>query len=134
MGMEFMSQVHSKAVALLVTIMLIPAASAEELVREFIGDGNRITSEFEVDGPWLLDWRVNSDYATFMSVDIVLLDGRTGFEVGRIKHKKEASDGVRLFQTGGSYKLRVDAIHTRWQLKVIELTPADAARYKPNQK
>ena len=61
---------------------------AEELLREFSGTTSTITPEFEVNGPWLLDWRVNSDYSQFMAVDIVLLDGKTGFQVGRIKHKE----------------------------------------------
>ena len=79
---------------------------AEELLREFSGTTSTITPEFEVNGPWLLDWRVNSDYSQFMAVDIVLLDGKTGFQVGRIKHKKEPDDGIRLFDTGGRFKIR----------------------------
>ena len=106
-------------------------SSAEELVREFKGEGSKITSEFEVDGPWLLDWRVNSDYPIYMAVDIVLLDGKTGFEIGRIKHKKEPDDGLRLFESGGRYKLRIDASHTRWQVKIIQITQAEVERYTP---
>ena len=106
-------------------------SSAEELVREFKGEGSKITSEFEVDGPWLLDWRVNSDYPIYMAVDIVLLDGKTGFEIGRVKHKKEPDDGLRLFESGGRYKLRIDASHTRWQVKIIQITQAEVERYTP---
>jgi len=104
---------------------------AEELLREFSGTTSTITPEFEVNGPWLLDWRVNSDYSQFMAVDIVLLDGKTGFQVGRIKHKKEPDDGIRLFDTGGRFKIRIDSSHTRWQVKIIEITRSEAELYTP---
>ena len=107
------------------------AAGAEELVREFKGTESTITSTFDVDGPWLLDWRVNSNYSRFMAIDIVLLDGQTGFQVGRVKHKKEPDNGLRLFRTGGRYKVRVDSSHTRWQVKIIQITEAEAELYTP---
>lgn len=106
-------------------------SGAEELIREFSGASSTITSEFEVSGPWLLDWRVNSDYSRFMAIDIILLDGKTGFQVGKIKHKKEPDNGVRLFEKGGRYKLRIDASHTRWQVKVVEITKSEAKLYTP---
>ena len=107
------------------------ASGAEELIREFKGTSSTITSEFEVDGPWLMDWRVNSDYSSFMAVDIVLLDAKTGFQVGRVKHKKEPDNGLRLFNTSGRYKVRVDSSHTRWQVKIIQISEAEAERYTP---
>jgi hypothetical protein len=104
---------------------------AEDLLREFSGTTSTITPTFEVDGPWLLDWRVNSDYSRFMAIDIVLLDGKTGFQIGKIKHKKEPDNGVRLFETGGRFKIRIDSSHTRWQVKVIEITRSEAELYTP---
>ena len=104
---------------------------AEELIREFSGTASTITSEFEVTGPWLLDWRVNSDYSQFMAVDIILLDGKTGFQIGKVKHKKEPDNGVRLFESGGRYKLRIDSSHTRWQVKIIEISRSEAELYTP---
>ena len=118
--------------AVLAVISSVPlVAVAEELVKEFKGDGSTVTSEFEVDGPWLMDWRVNSNYSQFMAVDIILLDAKTGFQVGRVKHKKEPDDGLRLFNSGGRYKVRVDASHTRWQVKIIQITEAELERYTP---
>lgn len=117
------------AVSALIILGGSTSVDAEELVREFTGTGSTITPEFEVDGPWLLDWRVNSNYSRFMAVDIVLIDGKTGFQVGRIKHKKEPDNGLRLFQSGGRYKVRVDSSHTRWQLKIIQITQSEADLY-----
>ena len=34
----------------------------ESLVREFSGSQSTTTSEFEVKAPWILDWRINSNY------------------------------------------------------------------------
>ena len=119
------------AIAFAVALGLPLASGAEELIREFKGTSSTITSEFEVDGPWLMDWRVNSDYSRFMAVDIILLDAKTGFQVGRVKHKKEPDNGLRLFNTSGRYKVRVDSSHTRWQVKIIQISEAEAERYTP---
>ena len=50
---------------------------------------------------------------------------------GRVKHKKEPDNGLRLFKTGGRYKVRVDSSHTRWQVKIIQITEAEAESYTP---
>ena len=118
------------AMALIVTIAPI-ANGAEELVTKFEGKDSTITASFRVNGPWLLDWRVNSDYTRSMAIDIVLLDAETGLQVGRVKHKKEPDNGLRLFDQGGRYKIRIDASHTRWQVKIIQITKADAELYTP---
>ena len=107
------------------------ANGAEELVTKFEGKDSTITASFSVNGPWLLDWRVNSDYSRFMAIDIILLDAETGLQVGRVKHKKEPDNGLRLFDQGGRYKIRIDASHTRWQVKIIQISKADAELYTP---
>jgi hypothetical protein len=118
--------------AMAIVVLVVPAANgAEELVRKFEGSSSTITAEFTVNSPWLLDWRVNSDYSDFMAIDIVLLDAETGFQVGRVKHKKEPDNGLRLFDHGGRYKIRIDSSHTRWQVKIIQISKADAERYTP---
>ena len=106
---------------------------AEELVREFHGTGNTITTEFEAKAPWLLDWRVNGEYELMLAIDVNLLDARTGRQVGIIIHTKRRGNGVKLFDTSGSYKLRVDSTLAKWDLKVIELTPAEAKLYTPRK-
>lgn len=117
---------------LVFVVAMTPIANgAEELVTEFKGSGSTVTAAFFVDGPWLLDWRVNSDYSRFMAVDIILLDAETGLQVGRVKHKKEPDNGLRLFDKGGRYKVRIDSSHTRWQVKIIQISQADVERYTP---
>ena len=108
-------------------------AAAENLIAEFQGSGNRNTMSFEVEAPWILDWRINSDYDKMISFDLDLVDGTTGVLEGNILRAKALGNGVRMFNTSGKYRFRVNASFIRWHLKVIELTPEEAARYTPRQ-
>jgi len=107
------------------------AASGEELIADFQGSGNRTTAEFTVEAPWILDWRINSDYNKMISFDLDLVDGTTGVLIGNIKSAKSLGNGVRLFNSGGKYRFRVNGSFIRWYLKIKELTPAEAELYKP---
>ncbi len=106
-------------------------ASAKTLVREFSGTGTATTAEFEVRAPWILDWRVNSDYQGSLAIEVALVDANTGFQAGMILQTKRPGNGVRLFNKGGKYRLRVSSTLARWQLKVEQLTAAEAELYKP---
>ncbi len=109
----------------------ILTASAKTLVREFSGTGMATTAEFEVRAPWILDWRVNSDYQDSLAIEVSLVDANTGFQSGMILQTKRPGNGVRLFNKGGKYRLRVSSTLARWQLKVEQLTVAEAELYKP---
>ena len=58
-------------------LFLCGSAAAENMVAEFQGSGNRTTAEFRVKGPWIIDWRINSDYNKMVSFDLDLVDGQT---------------------------------------------------------
>ena len=47
---------------LLVATTISSTTQAEQLVREFSGSRTMQTAEFEVEAPWLIDWRVNSEF------------------------------------------------------------------------
>jgi len=106
-------------------------ASGKVLVREFSGTGMGTTAEFEVRAPWILDWRVNSDYQRSLAVEVALVDATTGFHDGLILQTKRAGNGVRLFNKSGRYRFRVSSTLARWNLKVEQLTAAEAELYKP---
>jgi len=110
---------------------LLNVANSEELIAEYQGSGNRTTTEFTVEAPWILDWRINSDYNKMISFDLDLVDGTTGVLIGNIKSAKSLGNGVRLFNSGGKYRFRVNGSFIRWHLKIKELTPAEAALYTP---
>jgi len=107
------------------------SASAKTLVREFSGTGTATTAEFEVRAPWILDWRVNSDYQGSLAIEVALVDANTGFQSGLILQTKRPGNGVRLFNQSGKYRLRVSATLARWQLKVEQITAAEAELYTP---
>jgi hypothetical protein len=117
--------------AALVLLIAAATAGAEELIVEFKGNGNRTTAEFKVRGPWILDWRINSEYSRMLSFDLDLVDGRTGVLKGSILQTKSLGNGVRLFNDSGTFRFRINGSFIDWHLKVKKLTPAEAALYTP---
>lgn len=120
----------------LAILTLTAPARAGDLVREFKGTGNTTTPAFSVESPWILDWRLDSDYAMKIGLDIVLVDATTGRFVGgvksgTIKNITNRGNGVRLFNTGGRYKLRISSSLARWSIKIEQLTEEEAELYTP---
>ena len=103
----------------------------ESLVREFSGSQSTTTSEFEVKAPWILDWRINSNYRENMGLEISLVDAKTGFMVGRIFKTKYAGNGVKLFNESGRYRLRISSSFTNWNFKVSQVSQSEAELYSP---
>ncbi len=114
-------------------LAMINSAGAEELIAEYQGTGNQNTMAFEVEAPWILDWRINSDYNKMVSFDLDLVDGTTGVLEGNILRAKALGNGVRMFNSSGKYRFRINASFIRWHLKVIQLTPEEAELYTPRQ-
>ncbi len=106
----------------------------KELVRKFTGSRSAETAEFEVQAPWLLDWLVNGDYPQMLAVEVSLIDARTGQHAGYVLKTKYKGNGVRLFEEGGRYRLKVDATMATWILKVEQLSRAEAEQYTPKAK
>ncbi len=115
-------------------LSLAPAAHAEQLIQEFSGSGTTNTAEFEVQAPWILDWRVGGEESRVVAVDISLIDANTGAYEGKVLQTKNPGNGVRLFNEGGRYYFRIDATLMDWTLKVIQLTKEEAEQYKPKSK
>jgi len=101
----------------------------KELVRKFTGSRSTETAEFEVQAPWLLDWLVNGDYPQMLAVEVSLIDARTGQHAGYVLKTKYKGNGVRLFEEGGRYRLKVDATMANWILKVEQLSREEAEQY-----
>lgn len=114
----------------LVLLLSLPAGS-KELVQRFSGSGGTTTAEFEVRAPWILDWRVNSEFQGAMAIEISLVDGATGFHKGLILQTKRPGNGVKLFNESGTYRFRISSTFARWDLKVEQLSREEAELYKP---
>jgi len=126
---------HFKTIVVLLFVLALPGVvSAEVLVREFSGDRTKETAEFEVKAPWLVDWRVNSEFAESMGLSIVLLNAPTGTHAGTVMKTKHRGNGLRLIEEGGRFRFKVDAVLANWTIKVIQLTEEEAALYTPKEK
>ena len=127
---------HVKRIAAaLILVVSCTTASGERLIAELNGSGNQTTATFTVTAPWILDWRINSEYERMVSFDLDLLDGNTGVLKGSVVIRKSLGrgleDGVRLFNQGGKFRFRVNGSLVQWYLKVKQLTPAEAELYTP---
>jgi hypothetical protein len=109
-------------------------ATGAELIGKFTGSGSGETAEFEVQAPWLLDWRVNSDYPQMLGIEVSLIDAKFGTHAGYVLKTKHAGNGVRLFDEGGRFRLKVDATMAQWILKVEQLSREEAEQYTPKEK
>lgn len=120
------------AILVLLASLLLPLnAVAEQLVHEFSGSRTTQTAEFEVKAPWLIDWRVNSDFEESMGLAIVLLNEPSRTHAGTVMKTKYRGDGLRLMNEGGRFSFKVDSVLANWTIKVIQLTPAEAELYTP---
>ena len=110
------------------------SAVAEELVKQFSGSRSTNTTEFEVEAPWIVDWRTNGDYPGQMAVEVHLLNAATGKYEGKITTTKYVDNGVRLFTEGGIYRFQVTSNLARWTLRVEQLTRKEAETYLPRKR
>jgi hypothetical protein len=119
-------------IALLSSLMLLPfGVQAEVLVKEFKGSRSTTTLEFEVQSPWILDWRLTGDPSEVTAVGVSLFNATTGVHEGMVVKQKIPGNGVRLFDNSGRFYFRVDATLLNWTLKVIQLTEEEAKAYTP---
>jgi hypothetical protein len=123
-----------KKMSLLMLLFLASSlVSAKQTVREFSGTGDTTTATFTVQAPWLLDWRLDGDYDKLIALDIALVDGRTGRHIGRILHTKYKGNGVKLFDEGGTYQLRISSSLARWRIRIDQITDEEAELYTPRR-
>ncbi len=117
--------------AVLAFCFIAANAQSQELVAEFQGSRNTTTTEFEVQGPWILDWRVTGNYSTSIGFELMLLDGKTRMHKGVILRLKRAANVVKLFNEGGTYRFRISSGLANYHLKVEEISAEEAKLYTP---
>jgi hypothetical protein len=119
--------------AAILTLLFSLNARAEQLVREFSGSRSTETPEFEVKAPWLIDWRVNSDFPSSMGIAVTLAYGGTDAYAGKVFKTKKPGNGLRLMEESGRFRFKVDAAIADWTLKVIQLSPDEMEQYAPKK-
>ncbi len=117
----------------LILLAVSANAAAEELVKEFRGSGNEMTAIFTVDSTWLLDWRLDGDYDKLIALEVTLIEAYTGRHVGRVLHTKRRGNGLKLFNEGGAYQLRISSTLARWTFKIKQIEPEEAELYTPRK-
>ena len=126
-----MTRITKRLTAAALLALLVTTVHSAQLVREFRGINNSTTPTFTVEAPWVLDWRLDGDYDQLVALEVTLVEAKTGRHVGQVLHTKRKGNGVRLFQQGGTYQLRVSGSLARWTLKIQQLTPEEAELYTP---
>ena len=120
--------------AVLLTLGCLAAnVSSKELIQEFKGSDSKSTSEFEVEAPWIVDWRTYGDYPGQMAVEVNLLTP-AGEYLGKVARTKYVDNGVRLFNESGRFILQVNSSLANWTLRVEQLTREEAETYTPKEK
>ena len=123
-----------RIIAITVLCGFASMASGKELIREFKGSGSATTADFEVEAPWIVDWRTTGDYPGSMAVDVSLVTSPRGEYMGKVVTTKWIDNGVKLFNEGGRYQLRVNSTLLNWTLRVEQLTREEAETYTPKDK
>ena len=82
----------------------------------------------------MIDWWVNGEYPQMLGLEVSLIEAGTGRHAGYVVKTKHQGSGVRLFDQGGIYRLKVDATLSNWVLKVEQLTRDEAEQYTPVEK
>jgi hypothetical protein len=104
---------------------LAASAGAGEIIATFEGSGDRTTRTFEVDGPWLLTWRVSSEYRMQTAFELTLLNGDTGLFESRVLKIRRTANGLKLFEERGKFQFRVNANFADWYLQIEQISEAE---------
>ncbi len=119
--------------ALLAFGLVAANAQAQRVVAEYSGNSNTTTTEFEVQAPWILNWRVTGNYTGSLGFELMLLDGKTRMHKGVILRLRRTGNGVKLFNESGTFRFRISAGLANYHLKVEEISEEDAKLYTPKK-
>ena len=106
---------------------------SQGVIVEFQGSNNTTTREFEVQAPWIMNWRVTGNYTNSIGFELMLLDGKTRVHKGVILRLRRTGNGVKLFNESGSYRFRISSGLANWHLKVEEISEEEAKLYTPRK-
>ncbi len=123
-----------KSISLLCVLLLAFSTSdvsAKTRVAEFKGSGNTTTAIFRVESPWLLDWRLDGNYDQLIGLEITLIEAKDSRHAGRVLYTKRRGNGVKIFDKGGMYQLRISSTLAEWTVRIEQLTREEAELYVP---
>ncbi|MGI9263240.1 MAG: hypothetical protein ACR2QR_14435, partial [Woeseiaceae bacterium] len=100
--------------------------NAEEM-RRLTGQDSAIPAAFEVDGPWILEWRTRSEFPKSASFEMRLRDAATGDHLGMITAIKGLGKGQKLFDESGKFQLVIVATGSEWDILIRQVSAPRAA-------
>ena len=117
--------------ALASAVVFAPAKAEQELV-VFTGSGSKLTEEFEVSGPWLLDWSVTGLTGTKgLGIEVVLVESELLRYRGTVLNSYNPGAGTKMFKETGRLRFRVNSSFAGWRLKVSTITREEAREMVP---
>jgi hypothetical protein len=116
---------------LLILLYAAGVAQGQAVVAEFHGSSNMTSNEFQVQAPWILNWRVTGEYNRSVGFELMLLDGKTRMLKGVVLRLKSTGNGVKLFNESGSFRFRISSGLARYHLRVEEISEDEAKLYTP---
>ena len=120
--------------ARLTTAVILTVFSAFAIAQDdavvFTGSESGSTADFSTGGPWLLDWSVHSDYPEMTNFEMRLYDASSGDFIGTIAQLEGTGRGLKLFEDAGEYRIQIVAQSLDWELQIVEVGTAQAARLK----
>jgi hypothetical protein len=114
-------------IACLVAPLLAASAELETTVAKFSGHNNSQTKDFDVKGPWLLDFQVNSEFPD-LAATAIRLENAAGQTVGVVADFAGTGRGLKLFRKSGTYHLDITGDSSDWTVEITEISDAWAAR------
>ena len=114
-------------IACTAALLIVASAVAQTPLVEFSGEGNGRTKDFSVNGPWLLDWRAESEFPD-LATTTMRLEGTSAEAGGIIAEVAGAGNGLKLFRTSGTFYISVEAQNAKWRIEVSEISEEWAKR------
>ncbi len=108
-------------------LLIAASAVAQQPLAKFSGEGNGRTSDFSINGPWLLDWRVESEFPE-IATTTMRLEGSSAEAGGIIAEVTGAGNGLKLFRASGTFYVSVEAQNAKWRIEVSEISEEWAKR------
>lgn len=107
-------------------------AGGQEVVARFSGSGPSSTESFQVEGPWLLNWRVSSGSPMLTHLELHLYDAQTDRLAGVALRHTGVGSGQRLIREGGEYHIAVVGTGIDWAIEIEEAPEAVADLLRQN--
>jgi hypothetical protein len=93
-------------------------AAAQSVVERFSGSGPGSTDDFTVDGPWLLNWNVTSEFPMLAHLELHLYEEPSGRFAGIAVNYTGVGSGQKVVAEGGRYRIVVAGRAMSWAVEI----------------